>query len=235
MYQRSIKKTIYTLNIGNYAPSITTLTYPLMKAYAQKIRADFYVITERKFPDWPVVYEKMQVYDLAQQHGNEWTYYIDSDCLIHPDMFDITHHMGRDQIAHNAFDVASHRWVYDRFFHRDGRHIGSGNWLAIASDWCLELWKPLDDLTLEEAVARIYPTIRERNSGVIEPAHLIDDFTLSRNIAKYGLKVTNVRSIMKTMGYADNIGFLWHRYAIPEEQKLTEMNKVLKEWGITIR
>jgi len=234
MFHRPLKKTIYTLNIGGYAPQITALTYPLMAAYAKKIGAHFYVITERRFPDWPITYEKMQVYELAQQHDNDWSIFLDSDCLVHPDMFDMTNHMSKDQIAHNAFDVASHRWVYDRFFYRDGRHIGSGNWLAVASDWCIELWKPLDDLTKEEAVARIYPTVRERASGTVEPEHLIDDFTLSRNIAKYGLKVTNIRAMMKTMGYADNIGFLWHRYAIPEEQKLAEMKKTLKDWGVGI-
>jgi hypothetical protein len=33
-WSRPIKKTIYTLNIGDYAPEICALTYPLMRAYA---------------------------------------------------------------------------------------------------------------------------------------------------------------------------------------------------------
>ncbi|HWB97853.1 MAG TPA: hypothetical protein VG672_14160 [Bryobacteraceae bacterium] len=50
-WSRPIKKTVYTLNIGDYAPEICALTYPLMEAYARKIGADFHVIRERKFPD----------------------------------------------------------------------------------------------------------------------------------------------------------------------------------------
>ena len=64
-WSKPLRKTIYTVNIGDYAPEICALTYPLMQAYARKIGADFHVIRERKFPAWPVVYEKLQVHELA--------------------------------------------------------------------------------------------------------------------------------------------------------------------------
>lgn len=57
-WSKPVKKTIYTLNIGDYAPEICALTYPLMQAYARKIGAEFHVIRERKFPDWPLDYEQ---------------------------------------------------------------------------------------------------------------------------------------------------------------------------------
>jgi hypothetical protein len=89
-WSKDIKKTIYTLNIDDYAPEICALTYPLIQAYARKIGADFQVIRERKFPDWPVVYEKLQIHELGQRDSNDWNIYIDSDTLINPEMFDIT-------------------------------------------------------------------------------------------------------------------------------------------------
>ncbi len=49
-WSKPIRKTIYTVNIGDYAPDICALTYPLIQAYANKIGANFHVIRERKFP-----------------------------------------------------------------------------------------------------------------------------------------------------------------------------------------
>jgi O-methyltransferase len=119
-------KGIYTLNIANYAPEITALTYPLIERYAEKIGADFYVIDERQYPGWPVVYEKLQIHRLAREHGREWILYFDSDALVHPDLFDVTEHLPKDTVMHNGVDLAGNRWAqYDRFFRRDGRHIGS--------------------------------------------------------------------------------------------------------------
>ena len=88
MWNKPLKKTLYTLNIGNYGPEITALTYPYMRRYAEKIGADFFIITERKFPGWPVTFEKLQIYELSQQHANDWNIFCDGDCLIHPDLMD---------------------------------------------------------------------------------------------------------------------------------------------------
>ena len=42
MWQRPIKKMLYLLNIGNFAPEVTNLTYPFIFQYAEKIGADGY-------------------------------------------------------------------------------------------------------------------------------------------------------------------------------------------------
>jgi hypothetical protein len=230
MWQKKIKKTIFTLNIDNYDEQITELTYPLLKRYAKKIDADFYIISERKFPEYPPVYEKLQIYELAQKMENDWNIYIDSDALVHPDFFDITNHLPRDTVAHNGADMAGNRWKYDRFFYRDGRHLSSCNWCSIASDWCIELWKPLDDLTLEEAIENITPIVSESNSSVIPASHLIDDYTLSRNIAKYGLKFTTIVKILKEIG--DEGAYLWHQYLLKTDEKIKQMKEVLTIWKV---
>lgn len=219
-------KTIYLLNIDQYAPEITALTYPLIRFYAHKIGATIEEITERKFPDWPVVYEKLQIYERAKANRSDWHIYIDSDALVHPEAIDFTNVIGKDTILHHGCDMAAVRWVYDDYFRRDGRHFGSCNWFTIASDWCLDLWKPLD-IPLAEAVARIYPTVNELNT-VVTADHLIDDFTLSRNIARYGLKATTVIDLMKAL-FPIDAGFFWHSYTEPIAQKAASMKKVITE------
>jgi hypothetical protein len=231
-WSRPIKKTLYTVNIGDYAPEICALTYPLFQAFAKKIGAEFRVIRERQFPDWPVVYEKLQIHQLGRQDGNDWNICVDGDTLIHPEMFDPTEHLHKDTVCHNGTDMAGIRWKYDHYFRRDGRHIGSCNWFTIASDWCLDLWRPLDDLSLEEALANINITLSEMNSGYCATQHLIDDYTLSRNIARFGLKVKTMIEIYGQLGFKNGQGhpaspFMYHKYTISNEQKAREMLALL--------
>jgi hypothetical protein len=229
MYQKQVKKVIFTLNIGNsFAPELTKFTYPLLKHFAKKIGAEIYYITERKFPDWPVTYEKFQIYELAQQLNADWYWYLDSDALIHPDMMDITNYLIKHTVCHNGADHANIRWSYDRFFSRDSRHIGSANWCAIASDWCIELWKPLDDLTLAEALSNIHPVVEELNT-IITADHLIDDYVCSRNIAKYGLKFNTIMGIYKEIGFKDGTCYFYHQYTKPIPEKVKLFKEVL--WG----
>lgn len=222
------KKTLYTLNVNNYAPEIRAFTWPLLRRYAEKIGAEFFAITERRFPDQDIMTEKLQIHRLARERGDDWAIYIDSDCLVHPDTMDFTEVLPRDTVMCNGTDYAACRYEYDEYFRRDGRHIAMCGWLTVASSWCLDVWKPLDDLSYGDAVARIKPTAREVQAGI--PAeHLIDDFIVSRNVAKYGLKHTTFRKILAEIGQID-ASYLWHEYTIPEKEKLAMIKKVLSVW-----
>jgi hypothetical protein len=223
-----MKKTIFLLNIDNYAPEITALTYPLIERYARKIGAGVHTITERKYPKYPPVYEKMQIYDLGREMGNDWNIYIDSDALVHPDMFDVTEFIRKDTVCHNGQDMANNRWRYDGYFQRDGRHIGSCNWLAFASDWCLDLWHPLT-IPYEVALEQIFPIQSELNT-VITRDHLIDDYTLSRNIARFGLKFRTVIDIVQEQGGGN---YLWHVYTVGVKEKAEMIKNLLCVWGVT--
>jgi hypothetical protein len=75
-----MKIAIWVLNIDNYRPDITTHTLPTIKAYAERIGASYNEIIERKFPDFPITYEKMQVYELGKE--NDWNILIDADVVI---------------------------------------------------------------------------------------------------------------------------------------------------------
>ena len=236
-WRKPIRKTIYTLQIDNYAPEICALTLPLMANYARKIGANFHIIKERHFPEWPIVYEKLQIFGLGRLHANDWNLYFDADTLIHPDFFDVTEQMSKDTVAHNGKDMAGMRWHYDQYFRRDGRNLGSCNWFACASDWCLDLWHPLEDLTMQEAVANISPTVGEHNCGIVKAEHLIDDYTLSRNIARFGLKHTTLIEMCGRLGFLGPDGrptnfFLFHLYTLTNEEKVAKMKEILKAWRL---
>lgn len=223
-----MKKTLFTLNIENYEPQITAVTLPFLRQYADKIGAEFHIINDRKFPEFAPVYEKLQIYELGRD--NDWNIYFDADTLVHPDLFDVTDHLSKDTVLHWGSDMAGNRWRYDKYFRRDGRHIGSGNWFTVASDWCIDLWKPLDDLSPEEALANIFPTTNERNLG-IQPEHLIDDYTLSRNIAKFGLKFKTFREIQKEQE-RETEAYFFHNYQLVGEQKLAKIQETIAVWGL---
>lgn len=226
-----MKKTVYTLSIGNYAPEITKLTFPLMKMWAKKIGAAFHVITDRKFPEFPIPYEKFQISKLSKEHGNDWNYFWDADALIHPDMWDPTEVVGKEVTVSNGSDFVPMRFKPDKYFRRDGRFIGKGNWCMIGSDWVAEdLWSPLHDLTADEAANKITPLLSE-TSTVIEPYHLIDDYTVSRNISRYSLKhilIPTLKEQLKISTHQPSL--LWHLYTIDIDKKAFLMKKQIMLW-----
>jgi hypothetical protein len=224
-----MKKVLWTLNVDGYAPEITALTFPLFRLYARKMGAEFRVIESRKFPDWPPVYEKLQIYESGKD--NDWNIFVDADAIVHPEMWDPTDHLHKDTVCHNGNDLAGNRWRYDRFFRRDARHIGSCNWFTVASDWCIDLWKPLEDLSFEQALGNISPTPSEQSNG-ITAAHLIDDYTLSRNIAQSGLKFTTIRDIQERI--KDKGNYLWHIYTVSVPEKVRQMREILHVWGLDV-
>ena len=223
-----MKKCVFTLCVDDYAPKVTALTFPWMQRYAEKIGADFHVIAERRFPDWPVTYEKLQIHQLGRAY--DWSIFFDADVLVHPDLFDITDHLDRDTALHWGADLLGNRFGYDHCFRRDGRHLGSGNWLAVASNWCLDLWRPLDDITLEQALAKIHPTIREKNFG-ITAAHLIDDYALSRNIARHGLKFKTFLQVQKELDRSGETYF-FHNYLLREDEKIAKIKEHVEVWEL---
>jgi hypothetical protein len=208
-----MNKTVYTLAVNNYEPEITKCTFPLMERYAKKIGADFYVIKERKFPDYPIPFEKFQIYDLSKERGDDWSIFFDADTLIHPDFFDVTVTVNKDTtVSGITSDFTPIRFKPDEYFRRDGRYIGKGNWFMVASDWCRDIWHLLD-IPKEEAIANITVTLEESKVGM-KPEHLLDDYLVSRNIARFGLKHVLVSQVQQMVGL-QGMAFLLHWYVAP--------------------
>ena len=222
-----MKKTIFLLNIDNYAPEITKITLPFIKHYAKRLGAEIQMITERKFPEWPLTYEKLQIYELAQKVGGDWFLYVDSDVLIHPECPDFTIYLPKGTVSFHSPDISSIRFRPDKYAYRDGRYIAPGNWFMVASDLCLDLWRPLE-MFPGEAVGRITPTPAELKVG-ITAEHLIDDFALASNIARFGLAFKSFQEIYKQYGFEER---LQHWYLETKEQKIENMMKAIKHWQL---
>jgi hypothetical protein len=104
----------------------------------------------------------------------------------------------------------------------------------MASRWCLDLWYPLEDWTPEQAIAHIHPLLKEQVTGYTPASHLITDYVLSRNIARYGLKYTTLIEVYKQVFKSDlkYNPWLWHEYNISQEQKLADIKAALVTWGL---
>lgn len=220
------KKVIYTLNTGgNYAPEITAITYPYIKLFADKIGAEFRILDERKWSDWPVTYEKLQIFEEGRNY--DWIYYIDSDALVHPDMFDVTRHLHPDTVLQYGNDLIGTRFKDNQYFRRDTRQISSCNWFTVASNDCLDLWHPLEDMTPAEALGNLRPQLKE--APTCSDGHLIDDYVLSINIARYGLHYVPFQPKMLKHVGMENAQFLFHTHLFTRGEKAYVLPRVMQE------
>lgn len=168
----------------------------------------------------------MQIRELGDR--NDWNIFIDSDAIIHPDCPDPTEYLSKDTVMCFDTDFGPSRWGYDRYFRRDGRHIGWGNWFSVSSDLTIDLWNGLD-ITMSEALKQINTYACETG---FKKEHLIDDFTVSRNVAKYGLKFKSFRQMLQEIG-KPNDTYFWHNHLIPVEQKAKMIREQAKIWKLT--
>lgn len=214
-----MKKALVTLDI-NYNKKITDITHPYMREYAEKIGAEFIIINDRKFPDFSINMEKFQLYEISANY--EWTIFLDSDAIIHPNCPDLTEIYKKDCIIFSKCDYYPFRFKHNNYIRRDGRNIGACTWVTIFSDWTRHAWKP--HRNPNQFLDQIKPMDLEKNFGY-KPNHILDDYLVSRNIAKYGIKVEsfshlNPRDDNREVSYWFN-----HYFCISEEDKVNLLTK----------
>jgi len=86
---------IFSICVGNFYKDICQITYPTIKDYANKINADFLIITETdlKYPH----YAKFEIKSLLDKYDR--VLYLDSDILINPNSPDIFNIVSEDKIG----------------------------------------------------------------------------------------------------------------------------------------
>jgi len=150
------------------------------------------MITERKFPDYPLHYEKFQVYeDGKEAHVN---ILCDADMLIHPQFPDVVTRLRRDSIAFNDNYNISYKYHVERipYFMRDGRDVGIATNFVVTSDWTHDAWEPIP-LSAKDIEDLAKKEITEGGGSEGRGwGHYADEFAISFNMAKYGLKYTGV-------------------------------------------
>ena len=103
-----MKKLLVTLNISDYDKEIAELTFPYMREYAKNIGADFHIITERKFPDFPLMLEEFQMYEFSQTY--DWIIFLDGDCLINSKGIDLTTLVEKDRVLIAKYNPPTHHF-----------------------------------------------------------------------------------------------------------------------------
>ena len=188
-----MKKLIHVVNINDFFPELFALTFPTIRAYAERYGYGINVISKRKFLDYPLNYEKLQVYEDGK-HA-EVNILCDADMLIHPHLPDMVTHLRRDAIAFNDNYHLSTKFHVERlpYFMRDGRDVGISTSFVVSSDWTHDIWEPIP-LTAQD-ISNLAK--KDATEGVDNPqargwGHYADEFALSFNMAKYGLKYTGV-------------------------------------------
>lgn len=172
------KIAVYVVRVDNYFPELCEVTLPNIKMYAEKIGGELIEITERKYPDFPPTYEKVQVYELG--YKNEWNILIDADFLIHPLTPNFTKILNPNVVGINyGYDANAYLDTRSIYFQRDGRNRGIATGLVMTNNLTHDLWEPLP---YDWKTARKY-TKRE---------FIIDEYCLSRNLARYGLKYQGI-------------------------------------------
>ncbi len=170
------RKCVHVLATPGYAPEMCSVTIPAIERFAKRIGADFNLITERKFPSFPVNYERLQVYELGRDY--DWNLNIDADMVIGESLADPT-----TRVPPHRVGILMRFWLEsfidisgNRYFQRDQRHIGIVDAFIVTSRLTHDLWEPLEgDFESYKHLFRDGITRR------------ISEYCLSQNFAKYGL------------------------------------------------
>ena len=208
-----MKKCIHVVYINDYYPELWSLTYPLILHYAKKINADINVISERKFPDWHMYYEKMQMYEYGKYY--DANFLLDADVLIHPGFPDFTTVTKPHHIAFNDnFNASDHYYGVEEniYFQRDGRDVGISTNAVISFKSTHDVWEPLN-ISPQEA------------KNILKPHAFIDEYCLSLNMAKYGLKYTGITWEEWQRYYFIHLGNLGSKNTL-----LQNAYKIIEKW-----
>ena len=173
-----MKKILHLVNIGDFFPELFSLTFPTVQAYAERCGYEINLITERKFPEFHINYEKMQVWEDGKDA--DVNLLVDADVLIHPHFPDVKDNVPPHHIAFNDNYNASSKFNLNDYFLRDGRDVGIASNFVVSYRSTHDLWRPLE-ITPDEG--RRITFVREGD---------IDEYCISQNMSKYGLRYTGI-------------------------------------------
>lgn len=168
-------KCVHVVATPGYAPEMCSITLPTLERFAKRIGADFNIISRRRFPSFPVNYERLQIYELGR--GYDWNINIDADVIIGDSLIDPTKRASHTKVGiimrfylDKYIDISE-----SRYFQRDRRNIGIVDTFIVTNRLTHDLWEPLPkDFTCYTHLFRDGNTRR------------ISEYCLSLNFAKYG-------------------------------------------------
>ena len=205
-----MKKVLIVTKVDNYRPDLCEFTIPNLKAYASRIGADFFEIEHRKFSNQHPAFEKLQAYECMGAYDKALL--IDADIMLHPKLPDLT---GSFSLAECGswmnYQIKAPQltlWNIDNdpYFQRDGRNLGVVGSIVGCSKYTKDIFKPSFSV----------PTDLYR-------PEIIDEYVMSRNVAKFGLKHVGLWALYEG---------IFHAEATTKNEKdvLEKARQISKEW-----
>jgi hypothetical protein len=256
-----MKKTVYTLALKGYPKEMTDLTFPWIRHWANKIGAKFSIIEDRKFPDWPATYEKHQIFELGRKDDwsifIDADALINPDLFDFTETVyeDTVIYTGQDMAAMrfrpNKWTRRDKRFIGACTWFVACSRMCLDLWKPVDAD----LADAVDAPESEELVTKIrsgsfsqkdlkalasgeiFPTNAERNCRIgdgttgILPEKLIEDYTTSNNIARFGLKHETIEGHIKQR-YGRGDSFYYHQYTFEIDIKIVRCLTAMRAWGL---
>ena len=209
-----MKKVIVVTRVNNYRPDLCEFTIPNLRAYASRINADFLEIEHVKYNYFHVAFEKLQAYDLIKSGKYDKALLVDADIMLYPGLPDLTENFTLQECASwMSYQIKSPQLTLwdiddDPCFQRDGRNLGIVGSIVGCSKYTVDIFKP--DMTTHP-------------KGLYRP-EIIDEYTMSRNVAQYGLKHVGL------WGHYDGV---FHAEATTKNEKdvVEKARKLSREWS----
>lgn len=172
---------VHFISIPGQEIKYSSISLPMVREYARRSGATLNLITQRKFPDYPVEYELVQIFESGASF--DWNLYVAPGTLLGDKLVDPTTYMDRDCVATHVTYPAS--MLFDTtgniYFERNERDLGITDKIVLAHNINHELWEPL-----EGPFERYAPIIKDGDH------HKIGSYVLSHNMAKFGLKLSGL-------------------------------------------
>ncbi|MEA5618840.1 glycosyltransferase [Cronbergia sp. UHCC 0137] len=172
-------KAVVTLCIGEAANNLGEVTHPLLKAYANRIGADFIVINNPNMGFDVPYYEKYQIYNLLEKYNR--IIYLDTDIIVShecPDLFKI---VSEDNFG--AFLVSKHTYFHDGAVKDIQKELGDIGWdreyfnsgVMVVSQHHRQIFAKDNNLVIWASCTRAFPDQTILNYTVQKQGILIDD------------------------------------------------------------
>lgn len=164
-------KNLFVLRIGDFRPDLCEFTIPTIKHWCAKNGWVYNEITKRRYNDLPITAEKLQVHNLGKD--SEWNILCDADLMLRPDFVDPVSFTAPNVVASSYHFRASDKFKTNIYFERDERDLGLSGGFVLTSKFTHDLWTP--------------PALWTLALSATKNKHLIDEYVISTNLAKYGL------------------------------------------------
>lgn len=172
---------IHFISIPDYETPFASISLPMVRAYAQRIGATLNIISQRKFPDFPVTYEVVQIFEAGAAY--DWNMHVGAGVLIGETLPDPSSYISPDHVATNITYSAQMEFVTQGniYFERNERDLGVSDDIFLAHNLNHEVWEPLGGSYSQ--YSHIIKDCCERKFG---------SYVISHNMAKYGLKLSGI-------------------------------------------